>query len=74
MNVKQLGELELAEDPVVHGERFPQCQFVYYKSHRLWPGIKPEPQWWEVEINRLSCIRSDCSEILHYNYVLKYIC
>jgi hypothetical protein len=30
------------------GGNLPQWRFAHHKYHMTWPGLEPEPPWWEV--------------------------
>jgi hypothetical protein len=49
MSVEQSVEWELAAETEVLGENLPQFHFVHHKSHMTWPGLEPEPPWWEAD-------------------------
>jgi hypothetical protein len=55
MSVKQSVKWELAGDIKVLGEKLPQRQFVYHKSHMTWPGLEPGRRSGKSAANRLSC-------------------
>jgi hypothetical protein len=48
-SVKEMVELEFAEEIEVLGENLIRRHFIHHKSHITWTSIESGPLWWEAD-------------------------